>query len=104
MEAHLAAPPRRIPKFVYIGFSGFSTFINNNDRHVNLGHKPLENGIIVKGNDKLWSDHERADLIEIALEIDMSKRCSTTMDGWKRLHDENNDEDSSTDNDDSDRK
>ena len=52
------------------------------DRRLNLGDKTLEHSIIVKGNDKLWSDRERADLIERALEIYMSKRRSTTMDGW----------------------
>ena len=44
------------------------------DRRLSLAHKVINNIMMIKANDKNWSQDERADVIERALAIYLSKR------------------------------
>lgn len=53
-------------------FSVLSSILS--DRRLSLAHKVINNIMMIKANDKNWSQDERADVIERALAIYLSKR------------------------------
>ena len=44
-----------------------------------MSHDTLENSVIVSGNNSIWSEKEREEIIDRALEIYLSKRRITTL-------------------------
>ena len=44
-----------------------------------MSHNTLENSMIVSGNNSIWSEKEREEIIDCALEIYLSKRRITTL-------------------------
>ena len=44
-----------------------------------MSHDTLENSVIVSGNNSIWSEKEREEMIDRALEIYLSKRRIDTL-------------------------
>ena len=57
------------------------SFVTNilSDKHLSISHNTLENSVIVSGNNSTWSEKEREEIIDRALEIYLSKRRITTL-------------------------
>ena len=57
------------------------SFVTNilSDKRLSMSHDTLENSVIVSGNDSIWSEKEREEIIDRALEIYLSKRRITTL-------------------------
>ena len=60
-----------------------------------MSHNTLKNSVIVSGNNSIWSEKEREEIIDRALEIYLSKRRITTLSSEADCHeiDDEHDED-----------
>ena len=49
------------------------------DKRLSMSHDTLENSVIVSGNNSIWCEKEREEIIDHAFEIYLSKRRITTL-------------------------
>eukprot|EP00112_Aurelia_sp_Birch-Aquarium-sp1_P011097 Seg2340.8 transcript_id=Seg2340.8/GoldUCD/mRNA.D3Y31 product="hypothetical protein" protein_id=Seg2340.8/GoldUCD/D3Y31 len=68
---------------------GFSVLTNVlSDRRLSMKHRRMESVLMISVNDKNWSQKERDDILERAVDVYMEKRRRKTVNGppSKRLH------------------
>ena len=74
------------------------SFVTNilSDKRLSISHDTLENSVIVSGNNSIWSEKEREEMIDRALEIYRQQMQNHHNFLWSRLGheiDDENDED-----------
>ena len=60
---------------------GTFSFVTNilSDKRLSMGHNTLENSVIVSGNNSIWSEKEREEIIDRVFNRDLSKHRITTL-------------------------
>ena len=65
--------------FVEAGFSVLNSMLS--DRRLNLAHDTMENCLIIKANDRVFTEQEKKEVLDLALAKHMSKRRKLTLEG-----------------------